>query len=131
MVGISNSFDDKDAIDLFQALEVGNIEKFKEILTRRPELINIENENNQTPFWMACYHFQENFVDFALNGPSKDVVDIFKKDRWLRSPLDAALSYCDSPSERGEFENNLIALYEERLDQKWGLKTNERTCDKS
>ena len=101
-----------NAQKLFDALENGEVQEAIEFLKNDPSLINEENDNNQTPFWVAACLGYDEIIDEILKDPIKQVLDHKKRDRWSRSALDAAISF-----ENNEIIEKLMPLFSENVDQ--------------
>ena len=97
---------------LFDALENGEVQEAIEFLKNDQSLINEENDNNQTPFWVAACLGYDEIIDEILKDPIKQVLDHKKRDRWSRSALDAAISF-----ENNEIIEKLMPLFSENVDQ--------------
>lgn len=79
------SRDDKFAnrVQLFNAVEAGQLEKARALLTATPELINLANSSGQTPLHRASYRGHEAIIQLLIDRGA----DVDAKDKNDQTPL--------------------------------------------
>lgn len=81
--------DDSDVLDLFRAAYSYDADAVKEILSRRPELVDVKDVDGRTPMHEACTHGDTKTVRALLKAGADATV----RDRNRQTPLDRAESH--------------------------------------
>ena len=73
-------------MDIWQAIQTGNLRRVQELINENPEVVNAQNTINQTPLHIAAYNGHTNVATILLDhGANIDAQDDFNQ-----TPLHAA-----------------------------------------
>ena len=76
---------------IFDAVVSRNINEMRVLLDENPQLVNVVDNRNHTPLFVAAMAGDVSVVSELLKPPSGDIVDVEIVDRFGRDAYDAAL----------------------------------------
>lgn len=82
-----------NTVQLFNAAEMGQLQKAKELLSNDPGLVNVKNSSGQTPLHVAAYYGYKDMMELLLaDGAAVDA-----RDKVDRTPLHHMVQHCVRP----------------------------------